>query len=228
MYELSFRVEPEQELFRFLSDKKLIMSYCTGERGLLIYTASDDSNEGILLNDNYVLDHSISFESVQDSNSTDLLQFDCDCILNPPSIIRKKIDKYNGILINPVIIRNNWEHTTVLIESYSKSQQFIDELRDNYELMVIKIEKVDYQKVFSYAKTIEEMLHSLTDQQQKILIQAWKKGYYSIPRKIKTEELASVEGISRYGLEKKLRTAENKLMEKILPILLLSNPIQSS
>jgi predicted DNA binding protein len=131
-------------------------------------------------------------------------------------------------LINPVIIRNNWEHTTVLIESYSKSQQFIDELRDNYELMVIKIEKVDYQKVFSYAKTIEEMLHSLTDQQQKILIQAWKKGYYSIPRKIKTEELASVEGISRYGLEKKLRTAENKLMEKILPILLLSNPIQSS
>ena len=204
------------------------MSYCTGQRGLLIYSSPNESNKGILFNGNFIIDQSINVESVQDSTNANILQFNCDCILNPPSIIRKKIQKYNGILINPVIIRNNWEQITILIETYPKIQQFIDEISEIYELEILKIEKINYQQIYTYAKTIEEMIHSLTDQQRNILIKAWKKGYYSIPRKIKTEELASVEGISRYGLEKKLRTAENKLIEKILPILLLSKSIETS
>ena len=80
MFELTFRIEPEQELFRFFSEKKSIMSYCTGQRGLLIYSSPNESNKGILFNRNFIIDQSINVESVQDSTNANILQFNCDCI----------------------------------------------------------------------------------------------------------------------------------------------------
>ena len=46
---------------------------------------------------------------------------------------------------------------------------------------------------------------------------AFEKGYYEIPRKIRTEDLAEELKITRYAVDRTLRSAENKIMRSIIP-----------
>ncbi|MHA2030757.1 MAG: helix-turn-helix domain-containing protein [Candidatus Kariarchaeaceae archaeon] len=41
-----------------------------------------------------------------------------------------------------------------------------------------------------------------------------------MPRRIRTQDLASEMGVSRYAVEKSLRAAENKLITSFMPFLL--------
>jgi len=59
----------------------------------------------------------------------------------------------------------------------------------------------------------------LTNRQTDILMKAFEQGYYDIPRRVKTEELAVQFDITRYGLERTLRTAEKKLVVSVMPFL---------
>jgi len=63
----------------------------------------------------------------------------------------------------------------------------------------------------------------LTNRQADILMKAFEQGYYDIPRRVKTEELAEQFDITRYGLERALRTAENKLVNSVMPFLYSKN-----
>ena len=216
MYELSVRIEPEPELFRYFTDEKT-RGYCNGEHGLLIYP-NQDSNM-VTQFANYFISENIALER---ENSSKAIKFDCNCVINPPSRIRKLIKKYKGTIVSPVIIRNNWEHITIIIENYDQIDQLVKEINEYIRVEVIKIEKLNIQNAITYSKSIQEILSSLTPNQTESIIEAWKQGYYAIPRNIKTEELAKSEGISRYSFEKKIRKAENKIMEKLVPILLVS------
>ena len=94
-------------------------------------------------------------------------------------------------------------------------------MQDNldYEIQNISQYTGDYPKNLKIK--FNDLFTILTEKQRETLIDACRQGYYSIPRTATTEELASVEGISRYAFEKKLRTAENKIMDNIIPFLLL-------
>lgn len=61
----------------------------------------------------------------------------------------------------------------------------------------------------------------LTEKQSRCLIEADIKGYYRIPRTVKTSEIASSMGISRSTFEAHLRKAENSVIESIVPYLQL-------
>ncbi len=63
------------------------------------------------------------------------------------------------------------------------------------------------------------LFHGLTDRQRRALLTGILRGYYRIPRKVKTEELARSFGISRPAFEALLRKAENKLAAALFPYL---------
>ena len=215
MFALAIRIEPEQELFRFFEDNDTIQSYCTGDRGLLIYLSSEDSNIAHLIGENILL--------VENLASSSALHFNCDCIINPPSKIRQIFSKFNATIVNPIVVKNNWEYITIIVTQYEDIEHILAEIRNFYSVEVVKIENIDIGTSYMYSNSIKEMITLLTQQQRDTLISAWKKGYYKIPRNIKTEELAQEQKITRYALEKKLRVAENKVMEKIIPLFILSS-----
>jgi len=64
--------------------------------------------------------------------------------------------------------------------------------------------------------TDESILSELTDRQKEILIRAKQSGYYDIPRKITTLELAKEFGISNTALLEHLRKAEGKIMMRVI------------
>lgn len=76
-----------------------------------------------------------------------------------------------------------------------------------------KIEKTIFQKP-SYG--IHGLLSSLTARQKEILILAKKMGYYEYPRKINSENLANILGISKAATIEHLRKAEVKIMSNLL------------
>ena len=59
-------------------------------------------------------------------------------------------------------------------------------------------------------------LNQLTEKQQKVLIAAYKLGYYDIPRKITSEELAKKLGLVDSTVVEHLRKAEQHLISQIL------------
>lgn len=57
---------------------------------------------------------------------------------------------------------------------------------------------------------------SLTERQRSILTSAYRLGYYDVPRRINTEQLAEKEGIANSTLVSHLRKAEKRVMDEII------------
>ena len=62
----------------------------------------------------------------------------------------------------------------------------------------------------------ESLLSGLTDRQKEILIKAKQLGYYEIPRKVTSSELAKEFKISKSAVLEHLRKAEGKIMVKVI------------
>ena len=74
-------------------------------------------------------------------------------------------------------------------------------------------------KRISFKKAIfnEQMILScLTDKQRKILVAANKNGYYKYPRKINSQKLSEIVGLSKPTVVQHLRKAEVRLISNIL------------
>ena len=62
----------------------------------------------------------------------------------------------------------------------------------------------------------DSILHVLTEKQRKILSLAYTNGYYDVPRKIDSEELAQMLKIVKSTLVEHLRKAEKRLITDIM------------
>jgi predicted DNA binding protein len=76
------------------------------------------------------------------------------------------------------------------------------------DLTILRIQDLSYNE--------EGILSELTDRQKAILIKAKQSGYYDIPRKITTRELAKEFGISKTAILEHLRKAEGKIMMRVI------------
>jgi len=76
-----------------------------------------------------------------------------------------------------------------------------------------KITKVSIQEA---SFTASDLLHSLTDRQRELLIEAGRMGYYNYPRNADAEDVARSVGLSVSTVVEHLRKAEKKIMNQIL------------
>ncbi len=79
--------------------------------------------------------------------------------------------------------------------------------------LIGEIERTSFHKATYGAQGI---LSCLTTRQKEILILAKKMGYYDYPRKINSEDLAQILGISKAVTIEHLRKAENRIMTQIM------------
>ncbi|WP_048191793.1 helix-turn-helix domain-containing protein [Pyrolobus fumarii] len=88
-----------------------------------------------------------------------------------------------------------------------------------YELVVSKrsvlekLEKTCWDCELILTHAVDEYDYMLTEKQERILIEAYLRGYFSFPRKISMKDLAKELGMSVSSLAELLRKAEAKVVE---------------
>ena len=133
---------------------------------------------------------------------------------------------YNHIFRNrgivfayPAINQSKETYLYHCLDSSSHSQVLESFHEFTFSLESIKEYDVDdyyAQSMFS----ISDIGSKLTNNQIKIMTEAYKQGYYEIPRTIRTEDIGKQLNKSRYNIDKTIRSAEEKIMTYVDKFLL--------
>ncbi|NHJ47322.1 MAG: hypothetical protein FK733_05985 [Asgard group archaeon] len=119
-----------------------------------------------------------------------LAQFDIDIIWDVP------------------IILNNQKMVFSIIADDVNAKKFIEAIKVVGDIIKITFQGTDYSGF--------NLLHSLTERQKEIVIEAKRSGYYDYPRKLNGDQLAKKLGISKPALIEHLRKAEKRIINFIL------------
>lgn len=92
-----------------------------------------------------------------------------------------------------------------------------EELSETVSAMENRGVRVDVRRMVEAGQDDDlETTAALTDPQQEAIAEAYRQGYYDVPRKISLEELASELGISHQALSERLRRANRVLASEQL------------
>ena len=95
---------------------------------------------------------------------------------------------------------------------------------ESFQNFTFRLESIkEYHVDDYYAQSmfsISDVANDLTRNQMKILTEAYRQGYYEIPRSIRTEDIGNQLNKSRYNIDKTIRIAESKIMKYVDKFLL--------
>jgi hypothetical protein len=126
-----------------------------------------------------------------------------------PDEFKKLVKNFNLDLIwtTPTYWSRN-KFVTSCIGDQPSLKKYLDFMKQFGEIKSVRYHKASYQE--------HDILSTLTDRQKEILILAKDNGYYEYPRKINTENLSKILGISKATTVEHLRKAEVRLISNIL------------
>lgn len=143
----------------------------------------------------------------------------CSCTLNENSS-SLLIGRHNCLLLYPVIYTDGWEWFRVIALSQKDMKGLFSDLGDLKQFQILSKKVVDKASVRdTFVVSISSLTGGLTESQTGALLLALTSGYYSVPKQVKTEEIASKMGISRTTFEEHLRKAESKVLKSVTPYL---------
>ncbi|MBT0158470.1 hypothetical protein G4O51_00620 [Candidatus Bathyarchaeota archaeon A05DMB-2] len=124
------------------------------------------------------------------------------------SSVLNSIGVKNGYLFPPVGIRDGKIKISFL-GSESQVREFLEKVdASGIRYRIVMLTDAEFSPI--------SPLNQLTEKQREILTTAYKLGYYDIPRKINSEQLAKKLNIGDSTLVEHLRKAERRLLASIL------------
>lgn len=150
----------------------------------------------------------------------------CDQI---PTKVDPVFEKYNFMQVPPEVMTDGWEHYRLI--------GF-----DEHDLggMLRRLDQIGKAEVL-YKKSIPEgvtddsflislssLFGQLTEKQLKALVAAVEGGYYEIPKRVTTEELARQRRQPRTTFEEHIRKAESKVVHAMAPFMMMYAKVPGS
>ncbi|MFW9916131.1 MAG: helix-turn-helix domain-containing protein [Candidatus Thorarchaeota archaeon] len=157
-----------------------------------------------------------------EEENTQLVLKLCDCTQLPFLSI---YEQFNCIEIPPMMFRDGREHTRLLVTSDDTSMLLEEMQRADPSVEVNIVNLIPLNKInhtFPFYLPMEEISKRLTEKQFQAIKLAYNNGYYEIPRAVIIENLAKQSNVHRKTFEEHLRKAENKILNILLPALILS------
>lgn len=222
-----------------------VYGYCSREFDLILILGEVDDEHVALGHKFFPNFDAWQITKVGKDSKMTYLRFPCECEDYyrgaPEGSITTQIEKAGGMLNYPIIYKDGWEHHKVICLTPTDESEVIKVIenlkKENLEELLEDSDEVD--KPNSYIQSITDLgehglfksmmvsvldlIGDVTERQADVLISAYQNGYYDIPRRIRTQDIADQLGISRYGVEKVLRTAENKVIKSLIPYLYLKS-----
>lgn len=115
-----------------------------------------------------------------------------------------------------IIIHNGNEYWSIFVYD-SKLRETLEKLSqiENIEYEILGIGNV---KAFEEvpADVIEEISSSLSAKQKKVLVEAYRSGYFEYPRRVNLNDLAKKLGLAKSTCLHHIRLSEQKILKKII------------
>ena len=203
----------------------IMATWCNNDIDVLEITAEDPVVFQSLHKDVKSMEKALKTKIVRTSNSSrnvQLLIQHCGCE-NVPAPVGPVFDKNNCLVIQPTGYRDGWEYYRLVSFSEKDLRKVFATLEKYCNLEIIS------KRPVSSASLKESMLVStgtlfggLTRKQVQALVFAVENGYYQVPKRVTTEEMASKLKLPRTTYEEHLRKAEGKVIRSMAPYIAMS------
>jgi len=230
VYEIAYKLQhdcPYNDLSRKLPEITFA-HWCNRERDVIEISCEDEDLATFeeLQKDLRSLERSLSVKITRKSfgiRSAQLVTESCHC-----NGIRKSvapvIEKHNCLRIEPILYKHGWEWYRILAFKQRDIKGLFDELEGFTNFQIISRRTIAETTVKeSFVLSPGSLLGQLTKKQSFALITALSRGYYEIPKKVSTDEIARSLDLPRTTFEEHLRKAESKVMKAVAPLLELAS-----
>jgi predicted DNA binding protein len=226
VYEIAYKLQhdcPYNDLSRSLPDITFAQ-WCNRSRDMIEVSWEDGNFSSIedLMRAIHTLERKLSVKILRKSfsgNSAQLVLKSCACYGLKRSV-SPLIEKYNSLAMWPIFYKHGWEWYRILAFRQKDIRALFDELREFTNAEIISrrtIEGSSMREAFVISPS--SLLGELTRKQSSALITALARGYYEIPKKVSTDEIAKSLELPRTTFEEHLRKAESKVMKAVAPLL---------
>lgn len=211
MYEATVRIEPGGPYGEATAGTDVsIELWCNDSCDLLhIHDPSDDA----------VFDEVATFVGIKD----ELVEGDHAVIITDECLKRQEelvVERYlvrhDCLFVPPLRYADGAKFCRVLALDGATLTAFYRDLVSDFSVTVESKREVRFPSVERPLLTLDAILPTLSDRQREALLTAYDRGYYEVPRRTTTAELAAEIGIGRRTAENHLRRAENKVMSSMI------------
>ena len=120
----------------------------------------------------------------------------------------------------PILYQDGWANMRVMTFNPENPRRLVAEFRKRGPTELVSKRTLDLS-ILPTSVYANALFGELTRKQSEALLTAFRFGYYTSPRPITTEEIASSVGVSRTTYEEHLRKAENRVITALIPHLQL-------
>ncbi len=217
-WEISFRIKYDYPLIRMSGDHPglKVSMWCVWDREMIhVPNPGGDLMREI---DNYIGEIGRSIEHYKESSDGYVLTLKCTCDLQRS--VWEISTENHCVDVNPAVFLDGWGYFRVISFSEDDIKKLFSELSMTGEVDLLSKKKLHSGAIPSTVWT-ESFFSGLTEKQMDAVVKAFDYGYYSSPRGITTDSIATSLGVSRSTYEEHLRKAENRIMDSIIPYLKL-------
>jgi len=139
--------------------------------------------------------------------------------LNDYKFICTIIERNHCLQLLPCIYKGGWEWYRIIAFSEADIRNLFRELEKFCKVQAISRKRIDSAVRNSFLISMTDLLGRLTEKQIRALMLAIENGYYRIPKRITTVQIANKSGMARTTFEEHLRKAESKILGSVRPYL---------
>ncbi len=222
MFEVAFRVQHDCPYTRFTikHPEVRITEWCNNRIHVMEIDVPDietftriepDLNELLLWKGGKILKKNFLAGNLQ------LIVKSCHCSKIRPNI-SDIVERNSCLLIPPDIYYGGWEEYRVVGFRDNDYKKMLQELDQIGQVRIIQ-KRVAPEKTIrdTFVVSLNSVFSRLTERQVNSLIAALEAGYYQIPKKVTTTQIAGRNKVPRTTFEEHLRKAESKVLQAIAP-----------
>ena len=222
LYETAFRLQHDCP-FNDLSKRypEVVMSsWCNYENDVLEVTFDDKEDLEALQKDLKSMARALKTRILRKSNSNRNAQVviqRCGCA-NIPAPVTPVFERNNCLEIQPAIYKGGWEYYRLISFNEKDARKVFATLETYCKVEIISRRAVQSGGVKEAMMiSTSALFGGLTRKQAQALVYALENGYYQVPKKVTTEEMASRLSLPRTTYEEHLRKAEGKVLRSVAP-----------
>lgn len=226
-YEVGFKLQHDCPLLTF-SRKYPGMTlalWCNFDKDVLEITYDDLEGNQELMRDLESLYPALGgppIHQVITGSSAQLITDKCDCLTLKWSTSRA-VEHNNCLMMDPTIWAKGWEWYRIIAFSERDVRGLFNDLDKFCDVEVTSKQIVREGSIRdTFVISTSNLLGKLTRKQKEALMLALDNGYYGVPKKATTKEIAEKMGLPRTTFDERLRKAESKVLQSIGPHIQLS------